>query len=270
MNPAEAQAWAEAVLGEAFGGALLAQEGRLLDLLRSTQGMPTTAQLDAFWRRENDALWRAVQPTLETVAQERAIVAALSGTADDAMWNVINDAVIGWVNDYYTGIDDTLVGSIPNLNVTARTDFARAFLDWQRGELETAGYQDGLPQLIRAIEPTFGRVRAERVGITETTRIFAETTRQADSANPNIVAHRIYTAGDERVCGVCGPLHGRVIAKTEREAPHPSLGNVSGPPFHVNCRCVLISETTATLQTALTPEETWQYTGPLPERRPSP
>ena len=102
MNPVEAQAWAEAVLGEAFAGALGAQEGRLLDLLRTTQGMPTTAQLDAFWRRENDALWRAVQPTIEAVAQERAIVAALGGTADDAMWNAINDAVIGWVNDYYT------------------------------------------------------------------------------------------------------------------------------------------------------------------------
>ena len=64
-------------------------------------------------------------------------------------------------DDYYTNLDVELVGSIPNLNATGRTEFARAFLDWQRGELETAGYADGLPQLIRAIEPTFGQVRAE-------------------------------------------------------------------------------------------------------------
>lgn len=260
MNPVEAQAWAEAVLGEAFAGALGAQEGRLLDLLRTTQGMPTTAQLDAFWRRENDALWRAVQPTIEAVAQERAIVAALGGTADDAMWNAINDAVIGWVNDYYTNLDVELVGSIPNLNATGRTEFARAFIDWQRGELETAGYADGLPQLIRAIEPTFGRVRAERIAVTETTRIFFESTWQAANANPNTTMLRWYTAADERVCHICGPLHLRTIPKAQR-----TWGNV-GIPAHPNCRCVAIEETAATMETPLPPEEQWRWDADAYER----
>lgn len=254
MNPAEAQAWAEAALGEAFAGALGAQEGRLLDLLRTTQGQPTSAQLDAFWQRENDALWRAVQPTLETVAQERAIVAALTGTADDSMWNAINDAVIDWVNDYYTSADVEIVGSIPNLNVTGRTDFARAFLDWQRGELETAGYADGLPQLIRAIEPTFGRVRAERIAVTETTRIFYESTWQAANANPNVLYLRWYTAADERVCPVCGPLHLAVIPKAQRTW----AGGVS-IPAHPNCRCVAIEETALTIETPLPPEERYTW-----------
>lgn len=254
MNPAEAQAWAEATLGEAFAGALGAQEGRLLDLLRTTHGMPTTAQLDAFWRRENDALWRAVQPTLETVAQERAIVAALGGTADDAMWNAINDSVIGWVNDYYTNADLEVVGSIPNLIVRERTEFARAFLDWQRGELETAGYADGLPQLIRALEPTFGRVRAERIAVTETTRIFYESTWQAANANPNVTMLRWYTAADERVCPVCGPLHLAVIPKSQRTW----AGGVS-IPAHPNCRCVAIEETALTMETPLPPEERYVW-----------
>ena len=254
MNPAEAQAWAEAALNEAFSGALGAQQSRLLDLLRTTQGQPTMAQMDAFWRRENDALWRAVQPTLETVAQERAIVAALTGTADDAMWDAINEAVIEWVNDYYTNLDGALVGSVPNINATSRTDFARAFLDWQRGELETAGYADGLPQLIRAIEPTFGRVRAERIAVTETTRIFYESTWQAANANPNVLYLRWYTAADERVCPVCGPLHLAVIPKAQRTW----AGGVS-IPAHPNCRCVAIEETALTIETPLPPEERYTW-----------
>ena len=269
LDPIQAQAWAEGRLYDEFAAALDGQRDRLLRLVDATNGRPTQAQIAAFWRAEDDAFFANVQRGLYDVAQERAITSIVTTGAFD-IWETVNQRVIDWVNDYYTNIDAEIVGSIPNLNATGRTEFARAFIDWQRGELETAGYADGLPQLIRAIEPTFGQVRAERVAVTETTRIFAEATRQADNANPYIVAHRIYTAGDERVCGVCGPLHGMVIPKTQRDAPHPSLGGIAGPPFHVNCRCVIISETTATLQTALPPEETWQYTGALPERRPSP
>lgn len=261
MNPDEARAWAEAALSEAFSGALGAQQSRLLDLLRTTQGQPTMAQMDAFWRRENDALWRAVQPTLEMVAQERAIVAMLTGTSDDAMWNAINDVVVEWVNDYYTSADLEVVGSIPNLNVAGRTDFARAFLDWQRGELETAGYADGLPQLIRAIEPTFGRVRAERIAVTETTRIFYESTWQAANANPNVLYLRWYTAADERVCPVCGPLHLAVIPKSQRTW----AGGVS-IPAHPNCRCMAIEETALTLGTPLPLEERYTWSADVYEQ----
>ena len=145
LNPVEAAAWAESVIGDAFTGALAAQEVRLLDLVAATDGRPTAAQINSFWRREDDFLWGSVQSSVETVAQERAIVAALTGVADDKTWNKINDAVLNWVGDYYTNLDVDLVGSIPNLNATGRTEFARSFIDWQRGELETAGAQDGLP-----------------------------------------------------------------------------------------------------------------------------
>ena len=200
LNPVEAAAWAESVIGDAFTGALAAQEVRLLDLVAATNGRPTAAQINSFWRREDDFLWGSVQSSVETVAQERAIVAALTGVADDKTWNKINDAVLNWVGDYYTNLDVDLVGSIPNLNATGRTEFARSFIDWQRGELETAGAQDGLPQLIRAIEPTFGQARAARIAATETTRIFYEATYHAANANPNVTAFRWYSAADERVC----------------------------------------------------------------------
>ena len=253
LDPQQAQAWAEGVMYDNFAAALDGQRDRLLRLVDATGGRPTQAQLDAFWRAEDDAFFANVQRGLYDVAQERAITSIVSTGAFD-MWELVNQSVIDWVNDYYTNLDVELVGSIPNLNATGRTEFARAFLDWQRGELETAGYADGLPQLIRAIEPTFGQVRAERIAVTETTRIHYEATYQAANANPYITHLRWYTAADERVCPICGPNHTIAIPKAQRVWP-----NGASVPAHVNCRCSVIEETALTMQTALPPEETWQW-----------
>ena len=253
LDPVQAQAWAEGRLYDEFAAALDGQRDRLLRLVDATNGRPTQRQLDAFWRAEDDAFFANVQRGLYDVAQERAITSIVSTGAFD-MWELVNLTVIDWVNDYYTNLDVELVGSIPNLNATGRTEFARAFLDWQRGELETAGYADGLPQLIRAIEPTFGQVRAERIAVTETTRIHYEATYQAANANPYITHLRWYTAADERVCPICGPNHTIAIPKAQRVWP-----NGASVPAHVNCRCSVIEETALTMQTALPPEETWQW-----------
>ena len=253
LDPVQAQAWAEEVMFQSFNGGLTAQRSRLLNMVDAANGRPSQAQLARFWRDEDAAFFRSVQPGLYQVAQERAIVSIISNGSED-MWQVVNQAVIDWVDDYYTNIDTAFVGSIPNLNDTGRTEFARAFVDWQRGELETAGYADGLPQLIRAIEPTFGAARATRIAVTETTRIFYETTYQAANANPFIVALRWYSAADERVCPVCGPNHGVTIPKAQRTWP-----NGATIPAHVNCRCVAIEETALTLETPLPREERYEW-----------
>lgn len=253
LDPQQAQAWAEGVMFDNFAAALDGQRSRLLDMLDATNGRPTAAQLDAFWRAEDDAFFANVQRGLYDVAQERAITSIVSTGAFD-MWELVNQTVIDWVNDYYTNLDVELVGSIPNLNATGRTEFARALLDWQRGELETAGYADGLPQLIRAIEPTFGQVRAERVAVTETTRIHYEATYQAAQANPYTTHLRWYSAADDRVCPTCGPNHLVAIPKAQRVWP-----NGASVPAHVNCRCSVIEETALTMQTALPPEERYVW-----------
>ena len=253
LDPQQAQAWAEGVMFDNFAAALDGQRSRLLDMLDATNGRPTAAQLDAFWRAEDDAFFANVQRGLYDVAQERAITSIVSTGAFD-MWELVNQTVIDWVNDYYTNLDVELVGSIPNLNATGRTEFARALLDWQRGELETAGYADGLPQLIRAIEPTFGQVRAERIAVTETTRIHYEATYQAAQANPYTTHLRWYSAADDRVCVLCGPNHLVAIPKAQRVWP-----NGASVPAHVNCRCSVIEETALTMQTALPPEERYVW-----------
>ena len=57
------------------------------------------------------------------------------------MWELVNQTVIDWVDDYYTNLDVELVGSMPNLNATGRTD-CTGVPDRQRGELETVANAD--------------------------------------------------------------------------------------------------------------------------------
>jgi len=56
--------------------------------------------------------------------------------------------------------------------------------------------------------------------------------------DPRIVQRRWITARDERVCPICGPLHGTIVAFGEE---FTSLQSVAEhPPIHVMCRCGLV------------------------------
>ena len=72
-----------------------------------------------------------------------------------------------------------------------------------------------------------------------------------------IVLKRFFTALDERVCPICGPLHGVAIV---HDATFPStLPRVNGgkgattltPPLHPQCRCTILWEIMGVEQTAL-------------------
>jgi len=86
-----------------------------------------------------------------------------------------------------------------------------------------------LSQLIKSLEPTFGRGRAEAIASTEITRMYAEANRMAYAeAGADQVEWR--TVNDAKVDPVCDALHG------ERWA----IGNERRvPPAHVGCRCWL-------------------------------
>lgn len=245
-NEEQARQWAEQQLMIAAQGGLSAQQQRLLDLLQTTGNQPTARQVADFWRREDDLLWTAMRPQIEQVLTERATFAAVVG-GDVGTFNLVNRQVIAWAETYYTSADDTTYGSIPNLNLTSRRQFADIFTAWNRGELP--GRPRGLPSLIEALTPTFGTVRAERIAVTETTRVFTESIRQAGLANKFTTAFRVLTSADDRVCPICAPINGSVVAKTdERGFVHPERGSIGFPPFHVRCRCGITEETDATLR----------------------
>lgn len=245
-DPEAARTWAETMLTTAAQGALSAQQQRLIYMLRDTDFRPTERDVAWFWENENELLWEAMRPRIMEVLTERATFAAVVG-GQAGTFNLVNRQVIAWAETYYIDPSDTTYGSIPNLNLTSRQQFADAFAAWNRGEL--GGRADGLPQLIRALVPTFGADRAERIAVTETTRLFTESIRQAGLANPFTTAFRVLTANDERVCPICGGVYGAVVAKTDANGfVHPERGSIGFPPFHVYCRCGITEETAQTLR----------------------
>ena len=98
--------------------------------------------------------------------------------------------------------------------------------------VKTPGAKGGLtPQQFDVV---FGRGRAERIAITETTRMaeIAEKAGMEVLRTSGIAVSREWvTESDERVCNICGPLHGLP------DHLWPSSFK-NGPPAHVRCRCV--------------------------------
>lgn len=101
-----------------------------------------------------------------------------------------------------------------------------------------------LDALIGQLEPIFGRVRAEAIASTETTRAFAEGTLLGYRQSGLVIATEWKTARDERVCPICIPLHG---ARGDLNGNFRHTGGI-GPssryagltfrhPAHVRCRC---------------------------------
>lgn len=257
LDPDAARAWAERALVVAVQNGLSDQQARLVELVRRSNGTLTAATLDGFWANEDAALWAVMRGTVEQVAAESAVAFAVRLGGDGDMWRTVNERMLSWVDAYYTSADAAAVGSIPNLNTTSRTQFARAFTEWQRGELETGTFAEGLPQLVDALTPTFGPVRAERIAVTETTRVIVESQRAASEADEFVTHYRFTAAADELVCPICGPLHMEAIEKTS--AGWLVDGVRMYPPLHVNCRCQIIEETEQTMRQPLPPEERYQW-----------
>ena len=253
LDPEAARVWAETTLAQATQAGLQSQQNRIVDLIVDTNGNPNQSALDRLRSSEVQRLWAIMRPAILDVASERAAIAgaeqlitALANNTNNT-FDLINQGVLNWAEDYYIDPDGLTYGSIPNLNLAGRTAFERAFVAWQTGELEI-GDPIGLQQLIDALQEPFGVERARRIAVTETTRIFTETTKQAGLANPFTTSFRLLTSADERVCPICGPLHGVVIAKFSAGFTHPTLPVTGWPPFHPLCRCDIVEETEASLR----------------------
>lgn len=107
--------------------------------------------------------------------------------------------------------------------------------------------------LAEVLEPVFGKSRAEMIAITETTRLQSAGQIEAWKASGEIAAKMWVTSEDERVCPLCGPLHGSITVLSGGWAITESLiamvpelqkalsgpTTVQHPPIHPRCRCRL-------------------------------
>jgi len=164
----------------------------------------------------NEALYPAMRRNIETIARLFAdemrvevgvavnVDALLADWAEEATRRQVEELLYPYTRDY----------------------IARAVAAWRR----MPGADRA--ELIQMIEPVVGAKRAETVAITAATEAATagvRAYREGMRAEHNLEYVMIWeTANDERVCPICGALHG----KREDE-----WGGRSGPPAHPRCRC---------------------------------
>jgi len=144
---------------------------------------------------------------------------------------LINEAALNWARTYtydlMRGREKPDGTREPGLDATTRKQVQQIMATWQERPGMTRG------ELEAMLEPAFGPNRASMIAVTEVTRASSAATRhyQQQVAEAGITMQRYwYTLRDERVCPICGPLHGK--PETEWADKFPE-----GPPAHVNCRC---------------------------------
>lgn len=180
---------------------------------------PNITQLQ-FWDDDSGELWDALATTLLEI-----YLAGIDGGVEVLPPNMrvlvdfdlVNTKALEFAKTYrYTWIK--------KITDTTREQTQKAVADW---------IQSGAPldTLEKALEPTFGVVRAKMIAQTETTRVFAQANREAFESTGLVEEVVWQAANDELVCPICGELNGT----------HLGVGDAdSFPPAHINCRCYVL------------------------------
>ena len=121
---------------------------------------------------------------------------------------------------------------------TTRRRLRRALIEWVEEPTTFPHLVQRFTQIVN--DPA----RAEVIAATEVTRAFAEGTHRC-YIQAGVRAMRWYTAQDERVCPICGPLHGTIVGINDmfsnalpasQQIARADL-SFARPPAHSRCRC---------------------------------
>lgn len=182
----------------------------------------------SFWSAEERALYEELAPLI--------IKMYLKGATNGMETLPVNlQVLVNW--DYFNeGVVDFLrtyrLHTLTGITETTRKATVKAIDEWiQSGE--------PLPNLIAKLEPLFGIARAERIAVTEVTRVFAEGNRAAWRSTGLVGGMRWNTVNDDLVCPICGPLDGMIVELDGNGFTTSDGEGITGPPAHVSCRCFL-------------------------------
>jgi len=168
-------------------------------------------------------MYTEIQAATELMYTDAISSGALAQAADLG-WGVDYDELLTEGLEFAGREGATLIGRISG------TD--RKYVDKIRAQLQAGEItEDAATEMIAK---AFGKVRASTIAVTETTVGLsgAAFALQADMAAQGVkTVQRWLTAEDERVCPICGPLDHMLEDSWLAEFP-------TGPPAHVNCRCV--------------------------------
>jgi len=175
----------------------------------------------AFWEQQSEIARGAIVPIGRQIVLGGVEEAAtLVGAAVDM--DRVNADVLKFTREFSNEWWEQLESA-------RRRSLREALTTWQEDSLGT----QGLPDLIDSLQPLFNRTAAERIAVTETTRLFSEGNLLAWQRMPGIAEVEWATCEDELVCPICGP-----DGYQGKRWPVNKPGAV--PPAHVNCRCSLL------------------------------
>lgn len=151
----------------------------------------------------------------------------------DVDWTQYDEEASKWARTYlHEKMDDGLQGFFDSLDETTMGNLKQELANF----VEVEGYT--LADVTRGLSDNF-ESRAQRIAVTETTRVFAEADdiagKLVEEEYPDIrVIKTWFTNNDDivRRCPICWPMHGISVLRSER---FPN--GLDGPPGHVNCRC---------------------------------
>lgn len=175
-----------------------------------------------WWAEEDNRLYKWLLPLIHAAGMAGA-ESALNYLLDMGIgldWAIINQEALKWAQTYTYPL-------VKGINATTKAVLQTAVSDW---------INSGAPldTLIEQLRPTFGPVRADMIGVTETTRSLANGNVIAWQESGVVDGYTVTTAVDELVCPICGVYapggedFGKVFPLDDSEHI---------PPFHVRCRC---------------------------------
>lgn len=176
-----------------------------------------------FWLDEAEKVFTLTTPVIEEMT-ELAMAEAVQVLFDmgfDFDASFVNAMAVQFAHNYSFEL-------ITGITTTSRNFVSGVTEDWiNSGE--------SIEVLFEQLAPMFGEARAELIGVTEITRLFADANREVWSKSGYVKKVKFLTAFDDLVCPICMPHNGEVSSIDSR---------TNKPPLHVKCRCFEVPEVT--------------------------
>jgi len=169
-----------------------------------------------FWMLEEEEFWEEIAGTFVGILLNAVDGGMLLLSGLEVNLDAVNQRIIQFARTYR----DIWLHRI---TTTTRETVQEAVTNWL-----TAG--DKLDTLKAVLEGTFSKVRAERIAVTEVTRLYAQGNQMAWRESGMVDMFKYMTAEDDKVCPICNDY-----GRGDKEYPLEDLDAMI--PAHVNCRC---------------------------------
>ena len=172
-----------------------------------------------FWLDEADILYWILLPLITKFAVEMGKEAAIGIGVN---WSLVNDAVVNWARTL-SAQEVTLI------TTTTRNMVQDKVADWIAGS-------EPLRELEKELLPTFGKVRAKMIAVTEVTNSYAGGNLETWRASGLVEKKRWNTAGTD-VCPICVGLDQQVVPLNATFISDYDGSVYDRPPAHPRCKC---------------------------------